>query len=870
MLVLCLVAAVPMSGCAGDDPTLPVPDAGGFDAGTNTGRDAGTDAGTDAGRDAGFTPPDGGGSCVGEGRLAFCEREGKNCGLVTARDTCGRQRTEDCGLCSGNDVCGGGGVPNVCACVPESNATLCQAAGKNCDAVEVTDRCGVTRTVSCGTCQAPQTCGGGGSANVCACVSETAPQFCSRLGRNCGPVTASDNCGRWRTESCGTCTAPETCGGGSTANVCACRPEADYTFCSRLGAQCGAVTGRDNCGAERTVANCGGCAYPKSCASNVCASPPEVMAAPFVEAGMGWEWLTPLPYPGELQAVRVLGNGEVWVAGETGLLIRWDGTRWSQVPTGTSQVLRALWSSSDTDVWAVGDAGTVLRWNGSALSAVPSGTTASLRAVWGRGPQDVWVVANDGAILRWNGTAFAQAHKAAAALNGVVGTASGELWAVGASGQVLRFDGARWAAETSGTTTELTAVDVAPNNEVWAVGNGTVLRRLQGTWYAVPVPEGVSAFTRLTLWVTPEGQVRVGTYGGSVYRYATDRWTFVADRGDDEVRALHGRTGDDMWMVGLNGSIARDLAGLGKGTYDISSNLADSRGSQWLDIRDAHAPSSSELLLGGTETYWDSFNSTQVRRSLVLRWDAAARTWGSVGSAWDREVGRVWASPGTAYAVAISDSNTQVGVSQAGTFRSWGRMSACDTSVGGFSAGYTSIHGTSATDIWVTMGNGGYLCHRDSTGFWSRVSSGATGRLNDVWMVSASAGFAVGHGGVTLRYLGGSWLSMPSGTTLDLHEVWAPSESSLWVRSGSTLRRWNGSAWSSASTVGVKGSISHLWGTSDSDVWVTTSEGLAHWDGSTWTNVPLPDAVFPVALHGTSASHAFMVDTRGAVLRRRP
>jgi hypothetical protein len=52
------------------------------------------------------------------------------------------------------------------------------------------------------------------------CTPETDTQFCARLGKNCGTVTAGDNCGISRTvNSCGTCTSG-TCGGSGTANIC--------------------------------------------------------------------------------------------------------------------------------------------------------------------------------------------------------------------------------------------------------------------------------------------------------------------------------------------------------------------------------------------------------------------------------------------------------------------------------------------------------------------------------------------------------------------------------------------------------------------------------------------------------------------------
>jgi hypothetical protein len=55
---------------------------------------------------------------------------------------------------------------------------------------------------------------------VSTCTPESDGSFCSRLGKSCGTVSGTDNCGGARMVSCGSCTAPETCGGGGTANVC--------------------------------------------------------------------------------------------------------------------------------------------------------------------------------------------------------------------------------------------------------------------------------------------------------------------------------------------------------------------------------------------------------------------------------------------------------------------------------------------------------------------------------------------------------------------------------------------------------------------------------------------------------------------------
>ena len=93
--------------------------------------------------------------------------------------------------------------------------TTCAAQGKNCGTIPN----GCRGTLTCGACTAPQTCGGGGIANVCGLgtpPSACTPTTCAAQGKNCG--TIPDGCGG--TLTCGACTGPQTCGGGGIANVC--------------------------------------------------------------------------------------------------------------------------------------------------------------------------------------------------------------------------------------------------------------------------------------------------------------------------------------------------------------------------------------------------------------------------------------------------------------------------------------------------------------------------------------------------------------------------------------------------------------------------------------------------------------------------
>ena len=90
-----------------------------------------------------------------------CQQQKINCG--PAGDGCGGPLT--CGTCPGKQTCGGGGVygqcgyPDAGTCTPKTCAELGFGCGDN------GDGCG--NVIHCGSCKAPQICGGGGKPSVC-------------------------------------------------------------------------------------------------------------------------------------------------------------------------------------------------------------------------------------------------------------------------------------------------------------------------------------------------------------------------------------------------------------------------------------------------------------------------------------------------------------------------------------------------------------------------------------------------------------------------------------------------------------------------------------------------------------------------------
>jgi hypothetical protein len=178
-----------------------------------------------------------------------CDALGVGCG--PAGDGCGGLL--DCGECAAPESCGGGGQPGVCGGDDGCAPATCDSLAMNCGPAG--DGCG--GELRCGACTPPETCGGGGQPGVCSVptASPCVPLTCDKMGVGCGP--AGDGCGG--ALQCGTCTAPETCGGGGTPGQCGSPPCAPVT-CASLGVSCGPAG--DGCGG---VMQCGTCDPPETC-----------------------------------------------------------------------------------------------------------------------------------------------------------------------------------------------------------------------------------------------------------------------------------------------------------------------------------------------------------------------------------------------------------------------------------------------------------------------------------------------------------------------------------------------------------------------------------------------------------------------------
>lgn len=130
-----------------------------------------------------------GGACV----IGACGAGTKKCGdkCVTTDAANGCADAARCTPCANTEACVG--TPAVCTCVPTVLATVC--AGK-CGMLP--NGCGGMH-ICTGTCTSPQTCGGGGTPNVCGCTPPMT--MAAACAGKCGPVP--NGCGTNYACQCG-------------------------------------------------------------------------------------------------------------------------------------------------------------------------------------------------------------------------------------------------------------------------------------------------------------------------------------------------------------------------------------------------------------------------------------------------------------------------------------------------------------------------------------------------------------------------------------------------------------------------------------------------------------------------------------------
>jgi hypothetical protein len=267
----------------------------------------------------------------------------------------------------------------------------------------------------------------------------------------------------------------------------------------------------------------------------------------------------------ELNGVVAISPSNAWAAGsatsggldQTTLILHWDGTRWTIVPSpspGTAglNALYGVTANSANDVWAVGSftnsgeyAQTLtVHWDGASWRVIPSanvpGSNNELYGVVAISANDVWAVGYSGnaafgfftLIEHWNGSSWSIVSSPSPQgddiLRAVSGTGGGDVWAVGRSRNTFNFrtstliehwNGNSWSQVfgAAGENSALYGVAAISPGDAWAVGDSTsfaLIDRWNGSsWSVFPSPNvagrlnAATAITACDVWAVGQRYV---------------------------------------------------------------------------------------------------------------------------------------------------------------------------------------------------------------------------------------------------------------------------------------------------------------------------------------------------------------------------
>ena len=195
-----------------------------------------------------------------------------------------------------------------------------------------------------------------------------------------------------------------------------------------------------------------------------------------------------------LRGIWGSGPRDVYFVGSR-IALHYDGEKLASFRPNAGALLD-IWGITANDIFAVGASGAAVRYDGSAWNSIHSGTGASLYGVWGSSGSDVYAVGDGGIIRHFDGAEWTESGGQAVTrrdVNDLWGLSGSDVYAVGVTGLIAHFDGSAWSLVNGGTSENLKGVWASSSTDVFAVGeNGTILRGDASSFGAVASPTGLN------------------------------------------------------------------------------------------------------------------------------------------------------------------------------------------------------------------------------------------------------------------------------------------------------------------------------------------------------------------------------------------
>ena len=584
----------------------------------------------------------------------------------------------------------------------------------------------------------------------------------------------------------------------------------------------------------------------------------------------GWCLENPTPQGFTLRAVWINSADDVWMCGDSGIVLRTDGEDWWEWRSDVQgEMFTAVWGTATTNMFVMSSS-RLLRYNGSSWSVILSGgfgladvfgfatndlwvagwnaarhwngvswethdfPDAHLSTVFGTASNDVWIGGQQGALYHWDGSSFTD-HSQDETVNfaDIWGSSSDDVYfTVSSGGAIWHWDGAEFSQITPGLASSWSRVAGTSASDVWLVGQGAIVARWDGSFWTDVSPEipnyylyGIHARSGAGPWV-------VGYYGAACEREGS-AWSCGESLTWDNLFAVGGSGADGMTAVSYNGIVAaRDAGGwsLDPDYSPYAMNGSWHTGDGIWGYRPDY---------GNDRLVFYHHDGAQWTESFVSAPTGTLAVWGDAA--------------GGAWAVGVDGQACRYD----GT--SW----TCHES--GTTADLFAVFGIG--DEAFAAGDNGAAVHFDGAD-WSATASGTSNDLYALWGAAADDVWAVGDQGDAAHWDGDAWTPVDIAGAYDLFDLWGFAANDVWaVGYSSDVFHWDGGAWTEVET-GTSDTILSIWGAASDDIWAVAEHGtLLHWNGAAWSEDTSLEDWDNKAVGGTSGGEAWIVGWYGTMYR---
>jgi enterochelin esterase-like enzyme len=322
---------------------------------------------------------------------------------------------------------------------------------------------------------------------------------------------------------------------------------------------------------------------------------------------------------------------DIFIVGELGTILHYDGSAWALMESGTLNQLYTVWGNSGSDVFAVGDNGTILHYDGNAWSPMKSGLPlTALVGVWGSSGRDVFAVGEEGTILHYDGSAWLPMSSGTSnTLITVWGSSGSDVFAVGRPGTILYYNGSAWSVMNSDTNNDLYGVWGSSGNDVFVAGfGGTILHYDGSVWTAM---NSGTHDEFISVWGSSSSNIFVVGRTHKILHYDGRTWSRMPSDASHNLECVWGSSGKNVFAVGWEGTI---LHNDGKAWSDMSSGTP-------VALPAAEVPSVKILFIGDSLISWNNGFDQHLEQlaasanpPLAIEANTVAISYGSLEKIW--------------------------------------------------------------------------------------------------------------------------------------------------------------------------------------------------------------------------------------------